>query len=516
MRCGSICKNAILRHRSLLDLAQRCYDFVEFLSVKSILNYIDGRFVRGQREFLDINPADGSVIAEVSEADRDLVDEAVGSARKALHGEWGSLGARERAARLYKVADAVEKRFDCFLAAEVADTGKPISLASKLDIPRAAANFRVFADVIKTAALESFQTETHDDRSALNYAIRKPLGVVGIITPWNLPLLLLTWKVAPALACGNTVVVKPSEETPATATLLAEAIKEAGIPDGVYNVLHGFGPNSAGEFLTQHPDVNAVTFTGESQTGAAIMRTVAASVKPVSFELGGKNAAIIFADCDFEEAINGIGDAVFLNTGQVCLCAERVYVERLIFDHFVEALKRKAESLRLGSPLEDSTQLGPLISRQHREKVLSYYRLAREEGATVITGGGAPEFGNALDRGFYVQPTIYTELSESSRCVKEEIFGPVCHIAPFDTEDEAVSMANDTKYGLAASIWTSNLKRGHRVAQKMNVGITWVNCWFLRDLRTPFGGAGLSGIGREGGMHSLNFYSELNNICIRL
>jgi len=484
--------------------------------VKSILNYIDGQFVRGIREFADVNPADGSVIAQVSEADQSLVDAAVQSGRKALGGEWGRLGVRDRAARLHKVADAIDARFDCFVAAEVADTGKPVTLASKLDVPRAAANFRAFADLIKTAGLESFQTETPDGKSALNYAVRKPLGVVGIITPWNLPILLLTWKVAPALACGNTVVVKPSEETPATATLLAEVMKEAGIPDGVYNVVHGFGPNSAGEFLTRHPGVNAVTFTGESQTGAAIMKTVAASVKPVSFELGGKNAAIVFADCDFEDAISGIAEAAFLNTGQVCLCAERVYVERAIFDRFVEALKRKAESLQVGSPLEKSTDLGPLISAQHRDKVLAYYKLAREGGAAVITGGGIPQFGSELDKGFYVQPTIYTGLPESARCVKEEIFGPVCHVAPFDTEDEAVSMANDTEYGLAASIWTTNLKRGHRVAQQMNVGITWVNCWFLRDLRTPFGGVGLSGIGREGGMHSLNFYSELNNVCIRL
>ncbi len=463
-----------------------------------------------------MNPADGSLIAQVTEADQSLVDEAVQVARRALRGEWGQLGIRERAARLHRVADAIEARFDHFVAAEVADTGKPVALASRVDVPRAGANFRTFADVIKMAALESFQTETPDGKSALNYAVRKPLGVVGIITPWNLPLLLLTWKVAPALACGNTVVVKPSEETPATATLLAEAMKEAGIPDGVYNVVHGFGQNSAGEFLTQHPDVNAVTFTGESQTGAAIMKTVAATVKPVSFELGGKNAAIVFADCEFEDAVKGIGDAAFLNTGQVCLSTERVYVERPIFERFVEALKRKAESLRLGSPLDGTTDLGPLISRQHREKVLSYYRLAREEGAAVVSGGGVPEFGNGLDKGFYVQPTIYTGLPESARCVKEEIFGPVCHVAPFDTEEEAIHKANDTKYGLAASIWTTNLKRGHRVAQRMNVGITWVNCWFLRDLRTPFGGVGLSGIGREGGVHSLNFYSELNNICIRL
>jgi len=484
--------------------------------VKFIQNYIDGKFVAGPREFADVNPADGSVIAQVSEADRNLVDRAVQSARTALSGEWGRASVRERAAVLRRVADAIESRFDCFVAAEVADTGKPISLASRLDVPRAAANFRVFADIISAAGIESFQTETADGKSALNYAVRKPLGVVGIITPWNLPLLLLTWKVAPALACGNVVVVKPSEETPASATLLAEVMQEASIPNGVYNVVHGFGPNSAGEFLTQHADVNAVTFTGESQTGAAIMKTVASSVKPVSFELGGKNAAIVFADCDFDDAIAGISDAVFLNTGQVCLCAERVYLERGIFDQFVSALKRKAENLRMGSPLEPSTEMGPLISKQHREKVTSYYSLAREEGANVVAGGGIPEFGNSLDNGFYVQPTIYTGLAESARCVREEIFGPVCHVAPFDTEEEVVHMANDTKYGLAASIWTSNLKRGHRVAQQMNAGITWVNCWFLRDLRTPFGGMGLSGIGREGGMHSLNFYSELNNICIRL
>jgi aminomuconate-semialdehyde/2-hydroxymuconate-6-semialdehyde dehydrogenase len=484
--------------------------------VQSIQNYIDGRFVRGNREFADVNPADGKVIAQVTEADRGLVDAAVEAARKALGGEWGRLMVRERARRLYKIADGIEARFDGFVSAEVADTGKPIALASRIDVPRAAANFRAFADLIQTAGLESFQTETPDGRRALNYAMRKPVGVVGVITPWNLPLLLLTWKVAPALACGNTVVVKPSEETPATATLLAEVIEQAGIPKGVYNVVHGFGPNSAGEFLTQHPDVNAVTFTGESQTGSIIMRTVAATVKPVSFELGGKNAAIVFADCDFENAITGISEAAFLNTGQVCLCAERVYVERAIVDRFLEALAGKARSLRIGWPMDKTTDLGPLISAPHREKVLSYYRLAREEGATAIVGGGVPAFHNSLDGGFYVEPTIYTGLPQSARCMKEEIFGPVCHVAPFDAEEEAVNLANNTPYGLAASIWTTSLERGHRVAQQMNVGITWVNCWFLRDLRTPFGGAGLSGIGREGGMHSLNFYSQLNNICISL
>jgi aminomuconate-semialdehyde/2-hydroxymuconate-6-semialdehyde dehydrogenase len=477
---------------------------------------VNGQFVRGPREFPDINPADGSVIAQVSEADEPLVNQAVESARRALTGDWSKLTVPARAAVLHKIADGIEARFNDFVEAEVADTGKPISLASKIDIPRGAANFRIFADLVKAAGLEAFRTEISDSVSALNYSVRKPLGVVGIVTPWNLPLLLLTWKAAPALACGNCVVVKPSEETPASTTLLAEIMQSAGVPVGVFNVVHGFGAGSAGEFLTSHSDVDAVTFTGESKTGSAIMRAVAPTVKPISFELGGKNAAIVFADCDFDDTITGLADAVFLNTGQVCLCAERVYVERGIFDRFVSALKQKAESLVLGWPSDSKTTTGPLISKEHRAKVLSYYELAKKEGAAVVTGGGTPKFGDARDNGFYIQPTIFTGLPESARCVKEEIFGPVCHLAPFDTEEEAIAKANDTKYGLAASVWTTNLKRGHRVAEKLRVGITWVNCWFLRDLRTPFGGAGLSGIGREGGMHSLNFYSELNNICVKL
>jgi len=484
--------------------------------MKIFQNYINGRFVRGPREFSDVNPADGSVIAQISEADRGLVNQAVGAAHAALRGEWRKVSVPKRAELLQKIAAGIEARFNDFVAAEVADTGKPVSLAARIDIPRGAANFRAFADVIKTAPLESFRTETPDGSAALNYAVRKPLGVVGIITPWNLPLLLLTWKVAPALACGNCVVVKPSEETPATATLLAEVMNEAGVPPGVFNLIHGFGPDSAGEYLTSHENVDAITFTGESKTGAAIMRTVAATVKPVSFELGGKNAAIVFADCEFDETIAGLTDAVFVNTGQVCLCAERIYVQRPLFDRFVSTLKQKAESLRLGWPSDEATTTGPLISKAHREKVLGYYQLARQEGATIVTGGGIPHFGDARDNGFYIQPTILTGLPETARCVKEEIFGPVCHIAPFDSEEEAIALANDTKYGLAASVWTTHLKRGHRVAEQLRAGITWVNCWFLRDLRTPFGGVGLSGIGREGGMHSLNFYSELNNICVKL
>jgi aminomuconate-semialdehyde/2-hydroxymuconate-6-semialdehyde dehydrogenase len=484
--------------------------------LRLLRNFVDGRFVSGDREFDDVNPADGSVIARVAEAAPELVNDAVDAARRALRSEWGRSGMRQRVAFLDKIADGIEARFDELVRAESADTGKPVTLVSRLDVPRAAANFRAFADLIKTAPLEAFDTETPDGKQALNYAVRKPVGVVAIVTPWNLPLLLLTWKLAPALACGNAVVVKPSEETPASATLLAEVMRDAGVPNGVFNLVHGFGEGSTGECLVSHPDINAVTFTGESRTGAAIMKACAPGLKSVSFELGGKNPAIVFADCDRDETIAQLSDGIFLNTGQVCLCAERVYVERPIFDWFVTAMKQKAETLKLGWPADNDTQLGPLISAAHREKVLSYFRMARELGATIVTGGGVPEFGDARDNGAYVQPTILTGLPESSCCVTDEIFGPVCHVAAFDSEEEAVAMANDTKYGLAASIWTNDLKRAHRVARQMNVGITWVNCWFLRDLRTPFGGVGLSGIGREGGIHSLNFYSELNNICIRL
>jgi aminomuconate-semialdehyde/2-hydroxymuconate-6-semialdehyde dehydrogenase len=293
-------------------------------------------------------------------------------------------------------------------------------------------------------------------------------------------------------------------------------MEEVGVPPGVYNVVHGFGPESAGEFLTAHTGVDAITFTGESATGAAILRAVAPTVKPVSFELGGKNAAIVFADCDFDETVKGIAEAVFSNTGQVCLAAERIYVERPLFDRFVEALRVEAESLVLGWPRDPATTTGPLISGAHRDKVLSHYELAIDEGAEIVTGGGIPRFGDGRERGFYVQPTILVGLEESARTNREEIFGPVCHVAPFDTEEEAIGNANDTRYGLAASVWTTHLKRGHRVAESLRSGITWVNCWFVRDLRTPFGGVGLSGIGREGGRHSLDFYSELNNICVKL
>ncbi len=484
--------------------------------MKQILNFIGGEYTASDRTFDKRSPLTGQVIAQVHEASRDQVDAAVQAARAALRGPWGRMTVQERVERLYAVAAGIEKRFDEFLRAECEDTGKPMSLARHIDIPRGAANFRIFADVVKNVPTEFFEMATPDGRGAINYGYRTPVGVVGVICPWNLPLLLMTWKVGPALACGNAVVVKPSEETPQTAALLGEVMNEAGIPPGVYNVVHGFGPDSTGEFLTTHPGVNAITFTGETRTGEAIMKAAAKGARPVSLEMGGKNAAIVFADCDFDAAIEGTMRSVFANCGQVCLGTERVYVERPLFERFVEALKRGAEGLRLGRPEDPTTNMGPLISAEHQAKVLSYYKLAVAEGATVVTGGGVPSMPGDLAGGSWIQPTIWTGLPETARVIKEEIFGPCCHIAPFDSEEEVLAKANDNEYGLACAIWTRDVSRAHRVAQRMEVGLSWVNSWFLRDLRTPFGGAKQSGIGREGGVHSLEFYTELKNVCIKL
>jgi aminomuconate-semialdehyde/2-hydroxymuconate-6-semialdehyde dehydrogenase len=479
-------------------------------------NYIDGEFVASATTFDDLSPVDGTLVARVCEADAQAVDRAVRAAAAAQRAGWGETTPAQRAAWLTRIADGIEARFDEFVAAEVADTGRPLAQARTLDVARGIANFRTFADLIRTAHSECFETYAADGAEYMNYVTRKPLGVVGIISPWNLPLLLFTWKVAPALAMGNCVVAKPSEETPGSATLLAEVMHEAGLPRGVFNLIHGHGPNAAGEFLTRHPEISAITFTGESRTGSTIMKTVADGVKDISFELGGKNAAVVFADADFDAAVEGVLKSSFTNAGQVCLCSERVYVERPIFERFVAALKARTEAIRVGAPDDPATTMGPLISRGHREKVLSYFRLAVEEGATVVTGGGVPAFGDARDEGAFVQPTIWTGLPDTARCVTEEIFGPVCHIAPFDSEEEVIRRVNDSAYGLAASVWTTHLARGHRVAKRIETGIVWLNAWFVRDLRTPFGGSKLSGIGREGGRHSLDFYSELTNICVRV
>jgi aminomuconate-semialdehyde/2-hydroxymuconate-6-semialdehyde dehydrogenase len=485
---------------------------------QQILNFVNGEFIpsSNKRTFDNFDPTTGISFADVHEASESDVDAAVLAAHAARRGEWGQMTIADRVELLYKVADRINERFDEFLAAECLDTGKPYSLASHIDIPRGAANFKIFADVIKNVPSECFRMETPDGAGALNYGVRVPKGVVAVICPWNLPLLLMTWKVGPALACGNTVIVKPSEETPSTATLLGEVMNEVGVPKGVYNVVNGLGANSTGEFLTKHPKVDAITFTGETITGSAIMQNAAIGIRDVSFELGGKNAAVVFADCDFEAALEGTARSAFANCGQVCLGTERVYVERPIFEKFVAGLKQKAEALKIGLPQDSETGMGPMVSAQQRDKVLGYYEQAKSLGATVVTGGGAHEMSGEHAGGYWVEPTIWTGLAEDSPIIKEEIFGPCCHIQPFDSEDEAIRLANDTVYGLATAVWTQNASRAHRVAENIEVGITWVNCWFLRDLRTSFGGAKQSGIGREGGVHSLEFYTELRNVCLKL
>jgi aminomuconate-semialdehyde/2-hydroxymuconate-6-semialdehyde dehydrogenase len=477
-------------------------------------HFINNRFVDGGGRFEKRSPVDGSLLGTVPEAGPLEIDAAVAAARAALLGPWRRLPVAQRAAMLEAIAAEIDRRHEDFLDVEVQDTGKPRALAANLDVPRAAANFRAFAQTIRGAGTECFETMMPDGRAALNYAIRVPRGVVAVVCPWNLPLLLMTWKVAPALACGDTVVVKPSEETPGTATLLGEVMQSVGVPPGVYNVVHGLGEGSAGELLVKHPDVAAVTFTGETRTGEAIMRAAATGVRPVSLELGGKNPGIVFADCDFKAAVAGISRAAFLNCGQVCLGTERVYVQRDVFEPFVQALRESALALQPGHPSDKSTGIGPLISLQHRAKVLDYYRMAAGEGAAVVCGGGIPRMPESLSGGAWIQPTIWTGLPESSRVVREEIFGPCCHVAPFGDEDEAIALANDTPFGLAATVWTRDVGRSQRMGMALAAGTVWINSWFLRDLRVPFGGSKRSGIGREGGMHSLEFYSELRNVCV--
>jgi len=485
--------------------------------MRSFPHFIDGRYTDGHtgKTFPAIDPCTGETFGTVHEAGAAEVDAACAAARRALTGPWGSMPMAERMRLLEAVADGIDARFDDFLDAECRDTGKPHSHARVIDIPRGAANFKVFADVVRQMPTEAFRTDTPDGAGALNYSLRGPKGVIAVIAPWNLPLLLMTWKVGPALACGNTVVVKPSEETPGTTTLLGEVMNEVGVPPGVFNVVHGFGPDSAGELLTRHPEVDAITFTGETITGTAIMKAAAERIVDVSFELGGKNPGIVFADADLDRAIEVATRSCFGNCGQVCLGTERLYVHRSRFDEFVQRLAAAADSLVLGPPASGSS-MGPLISAQHKAKVLSYMQLAVDEGATVVAGGGVADMPDELAGGHWVRPTVWTGLPESARVVREEVFGPVTHVRPFDDEDEAIAMANDTSYGLAATVFTRDVGRAHRVASRVDAGLVWVNEWFLRDLRTPFGGVGRSGIGREGGVHSLEFYTELRNICIKL
>jgi len=427
-------------------------------------------------------------------------------AAKAAFPAWSRTRAEERSKLLLKLADLIEQNLDELARCESIDNGKTLSLAKRLDIPRAVANFRFFATAILHQASEAHMT----DAAALNYTLRQPLGVVGLISPWNLPLYLLSWKIAPAIASGNTCVAKPSELTPLTANRLAELSLEAGIPPGVINIVHGYG-NKAGRALTCHEDVAAISFTGGTVTGAAVAANAAPRFKKLSLELGGKNPNLIFADADLDDAVATSIRSSFWNQGEICLCGSRIFVERSIHDEFVERFAAATKKLRIGDPLDDTTDVGALISEAHLQKVLGYIDLATKEGGTIVAGG------HRLDRpGYFVEPTIVTGLGCDCRTMQEEIFGPVVTITPFDGEDEALRFANSTRYGLSATVWTRDLSRAHRVAASLDAGTIWINCWLLRDLRAPFGGMKESGVGREGGFESLEFFTEAKNVCVKI
>src|SRR5690625_538290 len=472
-------------------------------------HYINGKYVKsGNGEtFENINPATEEKLGDVQIGSKEDIDQAVGVARKALKGEWKDMPAQKRSRILRKIGDLILERQEELATLETLDTGKPIWLSRSVDTDRAANNFYFFADYMTTVGNESYQ----QDDTAIHYSIRRPVGAVGLINPWNLPLLLMTWKLAPALAAGNTVVMKPSEVTPMTATVLAEICTDAGVPDGVVNMVHGLGETGAA--LSSHPDVDAIAFTGETTTGTEIMKSAAPTLKKLSFELGGKNPNVIFADADLEDTIETTIRSSFMNQGEVCLCGSRIYVERPIYEEFLEKFVAKTKEIKVGAPFEEGTFMGALVSKEHYDKVISYLDIAKEEGGTFLTGGTASK---GFDKGYFVDPTIITGLGKDSRCVREEIFGPVVTVIPFDTEDEVLEQVNDTHYGLSASLWTSDIKRAHRVGGQIEAGMVWINTWFLRDLRTPFGGMKDSGIGREGGAHSFDFYSELSNITVKL
>lgn len=475
-------------------------------------HYINGKYldIDPSRTFENIYPVTGEGIGKVAEGKEEEVDQAVKAAQSALKGEWSKISTQERSKIIRNIGDLILERKEELATLESLDTGKPLWLSKATDIERSAYNFHFFADYMISMGTEAYQDDQND---AINYAIRRPVGVVGIISPWNLPLLLLTWKLAPCLAGGNAAILKPAENTPMTATVLAQICSDAGVPDGVVNLVHGFGPNSAGGAISEHPDIDAITFTGETRTGSAIMKSAADSLKKTSFEMGGKNPNIIFADADLDEAVETTIKSSFINQGQVCFCGSRIYVEASAYDAFVEKLAKKTRELKVGDPFDPETYIGALVSEEHYLKVSSYLDIAKEEGGTFVTGGKRPE---GIDEGYYLEPTIITGLGNDSRCVREEIFGPVVTVTPFEDEAEVVEKANDTKYGLGTSIWTNDLRRAHRVSAEVEAGMIWVNTWFLRDLRTPFGGMKNSGIGREGGMHSMDFFTELSNVCIKM
>jgi aminomuconate-semialdehyde/2-hydroxymuconate-6-semialdehyde dehydrogenase len=479
--------------------------------VTAFRHFIDGAFTPSAdgATIPVFEPATGLEYATVADGGPAEIAAAVAAAERAF-AAWSTVGADARARHLQAIAAGIERRAAEFAAAESRDTGKPLALARDMDIARAVANCRFFA-----AAITQFSSEAHTQPGFLNYTLREPHGIVGCISPWNLPLLLFTWKVAPALAAGNCVIAKPSELTPATATLFAEVCVEAGLPAGVLNVVHGRGA-SAGQALVEHPRVRALSFTGGTATGAHLAATAAPMLKKLSLELGGKNPTLVFADCDFERAVAESVRAAFLNQGQICLCGSRVYVERSIYPRFRDAFVAAARALVIGDPNDDATRMGALVSRAHLDKVLAAIAAARDEGGTVLTGGGRAQVGGRCKSGWFVEPTVIEGLPADCRTDQEEIFGPVVTLAPFDAEAEVVARANGTRYGLVASIWTRDLDRAHRVAATLEAGIVWINCWMVRDLRTPFGGVKDSGVGREGGLEALRFFTEPRNICVKV
>lgn len=474
-------------------------------------NFIDGRYQDPvNNHYLDnIEPATGLIYGQTPNSCQDDVELAVSAAEKALP-QWQAMPLEQRADILYAIAQGIEAQLDELALAESIDNGKPISLAKTVDIPRAASNFKFFAH-----ACSQFASESHAmTGSATNYTLRQAIGIVGCISPWNLPLYLFTWKIAPALAAGNCVIAKPSEVTPKTAALLGEICQAAGLPKGVLNILHGTGA-SVGSAICNHKKVKAISFTGGTATGAAIATQLAPQFKKLSLELGGKNPALIFSDCDFDSTVEQVFKASFANQGQICLCASRLYIERPLFEKFKQALVAKAQALQPEDPLIQSSQMGAIVSKDHLEKILGYIELAKNEGGNVLTGGEQVHLTNRCANGYFLQPTIIEGLPNQAQCNQEEVFGPVITLQAFDTEEEALDLANDSQYGLAATLWTNNLSRAHRLSEQLNTGIVWVNCWLLRDLRTPFGGMNHSGVGREGGFEAMRFFTESKNVCIK-
>ncbi len=479
-----------------------------------INNYIGGDFINPflDRYIENMNPALGKPFSLAANSDENDVNLAV-EAAKAAFSEWSSKGAEYRSKWLLKLANYIEENVEKFAQAETEDNGKPISLSRSMDIPRAIQNLSFFA----TAILHDKDESHHTSTNVLNYTLRQPLGVVGCISPWNLPLYLFTWKIAPALAAGNCVVAKPSELTPYTAYLLSEACQAIGFPDGVLNIVHGYG-HRVGSQIVAHKDIKAISFTGGTQTGKTIASVAAPMFKKLSLELGGKNATIVFADADLDEAVETAVKAAFTNQGQICLCGSRILVEQKIYEKFKTKFIQQVKELRLGDPTQENTQQGATVSRVHQEKVLSYIELAKQEGGIILTGGNKVAPQNLPERckdGFFIEPTVIEGLSAYCRTNQEEIFGAVATLIPFDNENDAIEFANCTPYGLSASVWTQNLSQAHRVASKLDTGIVWINTWLLRDLRTPFGGAKQSGVGREGGYAALRFFTEEKNVCIK-